>query len=560
MLQNNRSRSRMALLALAGAMGAGLPLSFASPASAQDVKDVAESKVPGQVATTARANYLDGRDVVYRRGGEGRDPYVVNFTTPQNLRMQVRIAEDGRLVDGPELAPKQADNAPKGEERQRLVAEWAARVRNTEQRRVEDQLRGNQPLSVPPGTRVPSIVPGAPGPDGIAAPPARPINTEVRAGELPGDVVRSLDRYTAGARDVVYYKQRVEDRERYQAVFTDRDGARKEVTVHETGSLLSGPLALTDNVTDQMLAADKPDQWQLATGTRVEARDLPPRSAETIGRQVQRASDVRYRRDQYATGNTAYTAHWVDPESGRRYFMTAGEDGTSIVAPRLSAYQPAAGGAGRDAVAGNPGDRNPSDRNPSDRNPADRERMERDRSELDRADRVTRGGPDNVVRWNDVPERVQRTLEPITRKDRDAKYFRQVDDGKTSYGSMYKDHDGHDMWVRVSEAGNTIAGPVSAKSGKGVDHSPDRPREPQPAAGRPVDNMRGDRVNFDTLPKNVQQRVLRETEGGRDFSNMRHEVGGKTYYHTAYTDSRGQKKELWLDDRGEPTAAPRRGN
>ena len=549
MQTKTRTRSRLALWMLAGAIGGGLPLSMPTPASAQDVKDVAESKVPAPVAAAARANVLDSRDVVYRRAEGDRSPYVVNFTTPQNVRMQVRIAEDGRVVDGPELAPNQPDNAPRREDRQRLATEWAARVR-------AEQTRTELPRSIPPAplpsgappvAPLPSQVPGIPGPDGTVAPPARAISTEVRAGELPADIVRSLDRFTTGGREVVYYRQRVEDRERYQAVFTDRDGTRKEVTVDRTGSLLAGPLTLTENATDQMLAADKPDQFQLATGARVDARDIPAAPAGAISQYVQRANDVRYRKDTYTTGNIAYSAHWVEPESGRRYFMTAGENGGVIVPPRLSAYQPV-------AVAGGRRDLPESRDLPPRRGEAGRDLDDRERSAR---------GPDNLVRWNDLPDRVQRAFEPTARRDRDAQYFRQTQDGKVSYGSQYKDADGREMWVRVSEAGNVVAGPVSARTGRGVDErapARDAARDPAPAAGRVSPDMLRDRVNFDTLPKNVQQRVLRETEGGRDFTNMRHERGGKTYYHTVYTDNRGQQRELWLDDRGEPVAAPRRGD
>lgn len=465
---STRTRTRSALWMLAGAMAVGLPMAAPVRAADQDSRDVAESKVPAAVAATARANVLDSRDVVYRRGGEDRSPYVVNFTTPQNVRMQVKIGEDGRVVDGPELAPNQPDNAPKREERQRLATEWAARVRAEQTRTTElpRSLPPSQlpPSQLPPAAPVPSQVPGLPGPDGVVAPTARAISTEVRAGDLPGDIVRSLDRFTTGGRDVVYYRQQVENRDRYQAVFTDRDGARKEVTVDRTGSLLAGPLVLTENATDQMLAADKPDQFQLATGTRVESRDIPAAPAGAIAQYVQRANDVRYRKDTYTTGNVAYSAHWVDPESGRRYFMTAGENGGVIVPPQLSAVQPVAAAGGRREL------------------PESRDLPPRRGDVADR-ERTARGGPDNLVRWNELPDRVQRALEPNARRDRDARFFRQVSDGKVSFGSQYKDERGRDMWVRVSEAGNIVAGPL-VNPAPPADRDRDRDREPVPAAGR----------------------------------------------------------------------------
>jgi hypothetical protein len=82
-----------------------------------------------------------------------------------------------------------------------------------------------------------------------------------------------------------------------------------------------------ENATGPEAGRRQADQFQLATGTRIESRDIPAAPADAMSPYLQRANDVRYRKDTYTTGNVAYSAHWVDPESGRRYFMTAGENG-----------------------------------------------------------------------------------------------------------------------------------------------------------------------------------------------------------------------------------------
>ncbi|MDB5294316.1 MAG: hypothetical protein JWO31_299, partial [Phycisphaerales bacterium] len=501
-------------------LGAGLPLLAAAPAVAQDMKEVAESKVPAAVANTARANYLDAHDVVYRRPAEGKEVFVVNFTTPQNVRLQVRVAPDGRVVDGPELAPNQPDNAPKKAERQRLADAWVGRVQAARATTPATPPLALPPTAPPPVAAIPSVLPGAAvGPGGVVAPPAVPVSTEVRAGDLPATVRQTLERYTNGARDVRYYSQRVEDRTTYQAVYTDRDGSRREVTIHPTGSLVAGPLILQPTADDRALQADVPEGFRLATALRVEPRDIPAAPSTTLGQYLSRGTDVRYRRDTYADGNTAYTAHWVQPESSRRYFVTVGENGSVVSAPRLSTYQPV-------SPAGLP--------------PA----------AVPVATAAPAGG---TVRWDELPDRVRRALELNAHRDRDAQYFRQVEGTRVSYGSLYTENR-EQMWVRVSETGDPIAGPVSAKTGKPVD---DR-RDPPPAADiRLTDAMLRDRVKFDTLPKRVQEKLVRETEGAKEVTPMRHERGGKTYYHTVYTDRQNREHELWLDERGEVVAAPR---
>jgi hypothetical protein len=106
-------------------MAAGLPLAMPAPAAAQDMKDVAESKLPAAVATAARANVLDSA-TWSTAGGRGPSPFVVN-SRPRRTS-GCRCGSPRRAGgDGPELAPNQPDNAPKREERQRLATEWATR-------------------------------------------------------------------------------------------------------------------------------------------------------------------------------------------------------------------------------------------------------------------------------------------------------------------------------------------------------------------------------------------------------------------------------------------------
>lgn len=497
-------KRRLATAVLGGMLGMGLVTATPMPAFAQESDRVAEDKVPAPVLATARTNVLDATNVAYRKFDEsGR--YQVNYTTPQNLRLQLIVDREGRIVEGPQLAPNQPANAPNGAaERERLMTEWNARVRAA-------QVPGAPatPSAVPPAP-VPSPVPAPPTtPGGVASPAARPISTEVRAADLPAPVIQSLDRFTTGSRNVNYYRQTVEDRQRYQAVYTAEDGSRREVTVADNGSLMAGPLVVTAQADDRALQNDRPDSLQLATSVRAEPADIPARAMDAISRYVKTGSDVRYRRDTYADGSIGYTAHWIQTDNSRRYFVTVAENGDLRQTPKLSVYQPAADPAGEN------------------------------------------GG--TAVAWADLPDRVQKTLEPLTRRDAKARYFKQTKDNKVSYGSIYHDN-GNEMWVRVDEAGETIVNPVSAKTGRPIDTNQPAPAQ---ASGRLTPAMLKDRVVFADLPKPVQEKVLQQAGGAKDVVNMRHTRNGRPVFHSVWTDAQGRQQELFLDERGEAVPASR---
>jgi uncharacterized membrane protein YkoI len=72
--------------------------------------------------------------------------------------------------------------------------------------------------------------------------------------------------------------------------------------------------------------------------------------------------------------------------------------------------------------------------------------------------------------------------------------------------------------------------------------------------------MARDRVTFADMPKPVQAKVLKETDGAKDVVNMKHNQAGRAVYQTTWTDSRGQKQELWLDNAGEAVPVPKPSN
>ncbi|QOV91714.1 hypothetical protein [Humisphaera borealis] len=505
-------KRRLAAVVLAALLGSGIAPFAASPAFAQDSERIADEKVPAPVRATARANALDSRDVDYRKFDEtGR--YQVNFTTPANLRLQLIINKEGELVAGPRLAPTQVAGGPAAGDRERLLGDWIARVRNAQA--TAAAAAATPPPAVPPNVPTPTPPVAVPGqvpappttPGAVAAPAARPLSTEIRAADLPAPALKSLDRFTNGGKHVNYYRVTVEDRARYQAMFTAADGSRQEVTVADNGSLMSGPLVMTAQIDDRSLQMDGPDNLKVATSARVEPSEIPARAMDAISKYVKTGSDVRYRKDTFADGSVGYTAHWIQTDNSRRYFLTVAENGDLRQAAKLSMYQPAAApGAQENGVA---------------------------------------------VSWTDLPDRVRKTLEPLTRADAKARYFKQSRDNKISYGSIYHSN-GHEMWVRVDEAGETIVNPVSAQTGKPIDTS-----EPAKAAARVSPAMLQDRLNFSELPAPVKEKVLKETTGSKDVINMKHDRAGRAVYHTVWTDAAGRQQELYLDARGEAVPAPK---
>jgi len=153
-----------------------------------------------------------------------------------------------------------------------------------------------------------------------------------------------------------------------------------------------------------------------------------------------------------------------------------------------------------------------------------------------------------AVRWADVPDRVKQTLEPLTKGDRNAQYFKQTRDGKVSYGSEYVQGNQH-LWVRVDEAGKTVAGPVVAGTGKPAG---DAGHEAVPAAGRtpapPVAPTQG--MASKDIPTAVQTSVATHTQGGKNVVTTKAVEGGKTVYHVSWVDAKGDSHQMRLDETG----------
>jgi hypothetical protein len=487
-------KGRFALWALATAVGAAAPMYVPTQVQAADeeMKDVAESKVPPAVLQTARQEALESRDVVYRRHVNGKT-FVVNFTTPQNIRLQAHIREDGQLEEEAKLAPKQPEGAPAREQREQLLAQWNQRVI---QARTGVAGVGQPPVAIPQN------IPALPG--DLPPLPVQPVNTPVAAADLPGAVVQSLDRFTAGGRDVRYFRQQSTDSRinRYEADYTGADGTRREVIIADNGSLIAGPLVLRETAEPNDLAADHPENQQPAQTQPIEARDVPARALAVMNRYTQGATDLRYRRDTNADRTTTYTAHWVLADTGRRYYMTTREDGSLLVQPRLSSVQPA---TTTDAEG-------------------------------------VRSAP--VAREN-IPDRVRQALEQTAGRDRNAHYYRQVREGnKVYYGAEYTDN-GKLMWIRMDDTGRVVAGPVLASTGQAPGR--ENPREAAPV-GRAPDN---NRPEMRDVPSAVQTAVRSHTEGGRDVVTTRQTEGGRTVYHVSWQDAKGNRHEMRLDERGE---------
>ena len=529
-MQTRQAKRRMAYWVLAGIIGGAVPAITPLPVwAADDFKEIAADKAPPAVVASVRAESPDGRDVVYSKH-ENEDAYRVGVTTPAGIRLRLAVRSDGTLLRPAELAENQPKEAPKDRaERERLLAQHNDRALAARAARLAP---GTPPVGVgpvaPAAARpdLPSTPPGIP-PVAGDLPPIPVVNSTepVQASALPGDVLRSFDRFTAGGRDVRYFRQEAGRVTRYEADYTAADNSRRQVIVAANGSLFAGPLVVRDTVNDAELAQDRTDNAAIPQPTqtqRVEARDVPPRALAVFDKYTPRATDVRYRRDTFADRSVGYTVHWVQPDNGRRYWTTVREEGAVVVAPRLSTFQPD--------------------------------------SQPDTGVRAT------AVAWKDVPERVKQTLQPTAGRDKNAVYTRQVrDGGKVFYGAEYRE-EGKAMWVRVDDAGRTVAGPVLAESGKRADDDAARPASSRlPAADR--DNPPTNVVKLADLPEAVRQTVQIHTAGGKEVVSQRYTEDGRPAYRVTWADAQGDKHQMRVGidgkqiiDRPEPaaTAAPRR--
>jgi len=454
--------------------------------------------------------------VIYRKEG-GR--IIVNFTTPTNVRLQAIFHEDGAVVKDVHLAPEQPKGAPPKAQREQIATQWQQRAA---------QARATPAAPAPAVPVQPAAVPAAPPPPvagQLPQLPVTPVNTPVAASAVPPNVLTSIDRFTTGGRDIRYYRQTIpgQTTTNYMADFTANDNSRREVVVSDNGSLVAGPLVMQDNADDAALNADRTTEAgipQPAQMQHLEQKDVPPRVLAVLNRYTERGSDIRYRRDTFADKSTGYTAHWVLADNGRRYWMTTHEDGSILIPPRLSSIQPS------------------STNDPE-------------------------GVRSVAVKWQDVPDRVKQTLEPLTRGDRSAAYYKQTRDGKTSYGSEYV-QGGKKMWVRVDEAGKTVAGPLAADTGKPAG---DAGHEAVPAAGHvntPANTPAGEHpaaggLALKDLPAPVAASVGTHTLGGKNVVTTKVAEGGRTLYHVTWQDAKGNEHQLRLDEKGQTvTNAPKK--
>jgi len=502
-MRNKTNQKKFPAWVLAAALGAGaLPAIYAAPAlAADDPQDVREDRVPPAVLATARQQILDSREVVYRKSGK---EYIINFTTPTGIRLQTRVHEDGRLDRAAELAPNQPDNAPKRDERERLLLAWQQRV-----------AQGNAGV-VPPVQPPPVIVQPAPGQPPLNVPPlpGQPpvpvaiVPTALQPNQVPPAVLRSFDQYTVGGRDVTYSQLRADTFLRYEANWTAADGSRREVQVTQDGTLAAGPSVLQETVTDAQLEADRPDAGQPSRIVQITAADVTPQAQQTVAKYVPReAVDVRYRRDYFANGTSSFGVHWILPQNGKRYWIAIGENGVVLTAPRLSSFQPA---------------------------PADAE-----------------GVRSTSIRREAVPANVRAAMDQVTRNDRDAKYVQQMRDGKTFYGVEWTDAANKKMWLRTDAAGTVVAGPVLAETGRKANPAYEQPRP----AGERIPAGRNDRPAVPDrpatrLPKAVEDMVQQRTQGGRDVATTPANEGGRVIYVTTWIGADGRQHQLRLDERG----------
>jgi hypothetical protein len=152
-----------------------------------------------------------------------------------------------------------------------------------------------------------------------------------------------------------------------------------------------------------------------------------------------------------------------------------------------------------------------------------------------------------VVTLADLPPAARQTLEPLAGKDKNAVYSKQVRDGnKVYYGAEYREN-GKEMWVRVNEAGKTVAGPVLAEAGKAADN------DARPAAGKVaggVSDAAAGAAKLADLPKPVAATVAQHTMGGKNVQTTKYTEDGKPAYRVSWADAQGDKHEMRVDADG----------
>ena len=193
-----RKISEYAALAALGVALAAVPAVTVRAAERDRVeyKEVKRDDRPKAARHAADEQARNAKDVKYQRQTrDGKTFYSVHFTADNGKRMEVRLDEAGKVVDGPHAARdgSAANNERQGDD-------------NVDDRDVKFH--------------------------GISS---RDVKREV-----PADVLKTMDQHTGGARDLFYQRQ-LRDGKTYYSVHYTKDDKRMFVRVDDKGKVALGP-------------------------------------------------------------------------------------------------------------------------------------------------------------------------------------------------------------------------------------------------------------------------------------------------------------------------------
>jgi hypothetical protein len=191
-----RKISEYAALAALGLAFAAVPAAPAPAAEGDQVKytQVQRDDMPKAVRHEADEQARDGKDIKYQRQNrDGKTFYSVHWTTNDNKRMEVRLDESGKVVDGPHAAKASSNGG-------------AAPADNNDS-----------------GVKFHGI-----------------SNKDVKR-EVPGPVLDTMNQHTQGASDLFYQRQLRQDGKTYYSVHYTKDDKRMFVRVDDKGKVALGP-------------------------------------------------------------------------------------------------------------------------------------------------------------------------------------------------------------------------------------------------------------------------------------------------------------------------------
>lgn len=394
---------------------------------------VENEQVPQKVRNARQEAAPAGTDVDwYRTTRDGQTVYIARFKAAGDKRREMRIAEDGKVVQAPtdptDLTPDRPAAAPAAgglaaggteEERlliesQRLAAEKERLERLREDEKQIQQVQGRRGRSQSPEVRARRE----------RERERRLKNLEQREREIAERqqaVQKRLDTL-ASARRTEREKLSAAERERLteqDRLILEKARARRE----QEQARLARELDLAG---DRAEGSDSADVRYRG----IPADDVPESVREKMAQYTRGKQDLRYRRE-LREDNISYSVHYVDPKDNKRYWVSINEDGTVNSPPRLSIYQP---GTDNDV-------RLASDRDTGDREPGE----EISHTKISR---------------EDVPRRALAALEKQITGARDLEFRReQRAGGRTTFAVHYVQPNGKRYYMSVNEDGSTFIEP-----------------------------------------------------------------------------------------------------